>query len=105
VVGLLVSLAALLNARKSYDPRRTRRYAVIGLLMSGVWVVIVAGCIALYGLSVSTALGNLSNPNIFVSTISWSAGGTATPVPSPTQTLPVSPEASPSIEMTETPQP
>ncbi len=36
--GLILSLVALFNAKKSFDPKRTRRLGVIGLLLSGVWV-------------------------------------------------------------------
>lgn len=91
--GFLLSLMALINAKKSYDPRRTRRLGVFGLLLSGVWVVIIAGCIFLYGLSLSSIVSNLSNPNFYVATISWSSGGSApTATPSPTDTPTPGPE-------------
>jgi hypothetical protein len=84
-VGFIASLVALLNARKSYDPKRTRRFGIIGLLFSGVWVLIIGGCIFIYGISLSTAFRNLSNPNLYISTVSWS---NATPTPMPATATP-----------------
>lgn len=52
-VGFLLSLVALLNAKKAHDVKRTRRFALIGLLASGLWVLVIGACIALYGLSIA----------------------------------------------------
>ncbi len=93
VVGFVLSLVAVINAGKSFDPRRTRRLGVIGLLLSGVWVAVIAGCILMYGLSFSSIFSNLPRSNFFVATISFSSGGggslhsTDTPAPSPTYTV------------------
>ena len=54
IVGLVLSLMAVFGAKKSFDPRRTRRFGLIGALLSGVWVVAIVGCILIYGLSLTT---------------------------------------------------
>jgi hypothetical protein len=93
IVGFVLSLVAVINAKSSFDPRRTRRLGVIGLLLSGVWVAVIASCILMYGLSFSSIFSNLPRSNFYVMTISWSSGGggshqnTDTPAPSPTYTL------------------
>jgi hypothetical protein len=103
IVGFVLSLVAVINARKSFDPRRTRRLGVIGLLLSGIWVVVIAGCILMYGLSFPSIFSNLPRSNFYIATISFSSGGggggsqqsTDTPVPSPTYTVtPGTPEPS-----------
>jgi hypothetical protein len=107
LVGFVLSLIALLNAKKSYDPKRTRRLGIIGLLLSGVWVVVIAGCIFLYGLSLSSMFSNLSNPNFYVATFSWpGSGSTDTPTPSPTVTATPSPvdESAPLVRLAVTPE-
>jgi hypothetical protein len=109
IVGFVLSLVAVINAKNSFDPRRTRRLGVIGLLLSGVWVAVIASCILMYGLSFSSIFSSLPRSNIYVMTISWSSGGgsrqsTDTPVPSPTYTL--TPEAEePSVWLVVTPEP
>ncbi len=86
LVGFVFSLIALLNAKDSFDPKRTRKLGLIGLLLSGVWVVVLVGCIALY----SSALAPV------VQTVRW---GNITPylqsVPSvpPTETATATPPA------------
>jgi uncharacterized membrane protein len=106
LVGFILSLIALLNTKKSHDPKRTRRLGIIGLLLSGVWVVIIAGCIFLYGLSLSSIFSNLSNPHFYVATFSWPSSGTDTPTPNPTVTATPSPEdeSAPSVRLVETPE-
>ena len=109
LVGFVLSLVAVINAKKSFDPRRTRRLGVIGVLVSGLWVVVIAGCILMYGLSISSIFSNFPRSNFYVATISFSSGGgsrqsTDTPVPSPTYTLtPGTPE--PSVWLVVTPEP
>jgi hypothetical protein len=109
LVGFVLSLVAVINAKKSYDPRRTRRLGAIGLLLSSVWVVVIAGCILMYGLSVSSLLNNLPRSNFYVATIVLPGGGgavpssTDTPVPSPTATA--TPETDePSVRLVVTPE-
>lgn len=46
MVGFVLSLVAVINAGKAHDPRRTRKFGVIGVLVSGVWVAAMAVCIA-----------------------------------------------------------
>jgi hypothetical protein len=112
LVGFVLSLVAVINAKKSFDPKRTRRLGVIGLLVSGVWVVVIASCILMYGLSVSSLISNLPRSNFYVATLSFSGSGsggggqnsTATPVSSPTYTA--TPEAEePSVWLAVTPEP
>jgi hypothetical protein len=64
VVGFVLSLIALINARDSYDKRRTRRLGLIGLLASGVWMLAVVACIVVYvmALSGSITTWNFSTP-------------------------------------------
>ncbi|MBP8972707.1 MAG: hypothetical protein KBH93_02435 [Anaerolineae bacterium] len=81
LVGFVLSLIALINARRSFNPRRTRRMGVLGLLVSGVWVVIIAACIATYGLSISSVVTAFRG-----TTWHWptAISATETPTPSPT---------------------
>lgn len=113
LVGFVLSLVALINAKKSFDPRRTRRLGVIGLLLSGVWVAAIAACFLIYGLSFSSILSNFPKSNFYVATISWSSGGggsgssqsTDTPVPSPTVTATPAAEVDSSVWSVVTPEP
>ena len=84
VVGFVLSLIALINARDSYDPRRTRRMGWIGLLISGLWVVVLAACIAIYGISLSTAFSTVRGPTWYIPT---SPPATSTPAPTATPTV------------------
>lgn len=81
VVGFVVSLVALINARHAVDPRRTRRLGLVGMVISGVWVVIVAACLAVYGLSLSSALATFRSATWYFPTASQV---TDTPTPSHT---------------------
>jgi len=47
-IGMILSLLAIVNAKKAYDPKRTRRYGIIGLLVSSIWFLLAAACIALF---------------------------------------------------------
>ncbi len=85
VVGFVLSLVALINAGHSLNPRRTRRMGVLGLLASGVWVVIIAACIAVYGLSMSSAVTAFRGATWYWPT-AVSVTDTPTPVPTPTPT-------------------
>jgi len=85
LVGFVLSLIALINARRSLNPRRTRRMGVLGLLVSGVWVVIIAACIATYGLSISSAVTAFRGAAWHWPT-AVSATETPTPLPTPAPT-------------------
>ncbi len=106
IAGLAISLIALLNTAKSFDPRRTRRYAIMGALLSGVWVLLIAACFMLYGLSFRAMFSNLSNPNFYQSTIIWQSGGstnaTATPSPTPQTATPTPQDTNTTISTTGT---
>jgi hypothetical protein len=96
IVGLFLSIAALINAGKAYDVRRTRLYALVGLLVSGAGVALLVSCLALYGLSFS-ALIRTNNPAIWFPTAQPYATDTPIPSPvlSPTPTTP--PEQIPAV--------
>lgn len=84
VVGFVFSLVALINARHAVDPRRTRRLGIVGMLVSGVWVILIAACIAVYGLSLSSALVTFRSATWYFPTASQV---TDTPTPSPTSEI------------------
>jgi hypothetical protein len=63
IAAFALSLAGIINAKNAFDPKRTRKLAIIGLLVSGVWVVILAACIAFYGISIRQAFSTYQNPN------------------------------------------
>ena len=88
LIGLLLSLVALINAKKAFDPKRTRRMALGGLLLSGVWIVVIGGCIFADGRSFSDATGGQWCNFGRVQVISPGGGGgtnaTNTPVMTPT---------------------
>lgn len=88
VVALVLSVVALINAKNAYDPKRTRRLGVVGLLVSGLWVAVIVGCIVLYAASFrqffyafSTPYYFSNNPSIGVTTTM-----TSTPTDTPTPT-------------------
>ncbi|HVO68604.1 MAG TPA: hypothetical protein VMT24_01080 [Aggregatilineaceae bacterium] len=66
VVGLVLSLVAVINAKSAYDPRRTRKLGLIGMAVSGVWVLVFAACIAVYGVSLRSALVGFQNPRLYL---------------------------------------
>ncbi len=81
VVGFVFSLVALINARHAVNPRRTRRLGIVGMLVSGVWVVLLVACIAVYGLSLSSALATFRSATWYFPT---AVQATDTPTPSAT---------------------
>jgi hypothetical protein len=107
--GLALSLAALLNAKKAFDPKRTRRLALGGLLVSGVWVLVVGGCILTYGRSLSDATGgqwcNLGGVYVFSPGGGGGGGSNATNTPVPTPTIPDRVTLTPTPTSTDTPVP
>ena len=58
IVGLLLSILGLVNARKAYDPSRTRKLSLIGLAASGVVVLVIVGAMILYGMMFATFFQN-----------------------------------------------
>lgn len=79
LVGFVLSAIALINARQAHDPRRTRRLGVIGLVLSGVWVVVIAACILIYGLSLSSMVSAVRGPVWLWPTQSAATSTPATP--------------------------
>ncbi len=75
IVGVLLSVLGLINARKAYDPSRTRRFSLIGLVTSGVVVLIIVGAIVVYGMMFAT---------LFQSARYWPTWAAYTPSPSAT---------------------
>lgn len=47
-IGFILSLLAVLNAKHAHDPARTRRYGLIGLLVSAVWLLVIGACIIFF---------------------------------------------------------
>ena len=85
LAGFVLSLVALINARHSLNPQRTRRMSLLGLLVSGVWVVIIAACIAIYGLSISSAVTALRGTTWqWPTAVSATETPTLSPTPAPT---------------------
>ena len=77
VVGLLLALWGLLNARKAYDPSRTRKLSAIALAASGVVVLIIVGGLLLYGMMFAT---------LFQSARYWPTWAVLTSTPTPSAT-------------------
>ena len=97
VVGFVLSLVAVINARHALNPRRTRRLGVLGMLVSGVWVLVIAACIAIYGLSMSSAVTAFRGATWYWPT---TASVTDTPTPSPTAALTAPPDDTASMSLT-----
>jgi hypothetical protein len=85
IAGFVMSLVALINAKNAFDPKRTRKLSIVGLLVSGIWVAAIAGCIILYAASFRQVFYVFSTP-YYYSTLSFSAGGTVTATPTDTPT-------------------
>jgi hypothetical protein len=106
VVGLVLSLVAVINAKSAFDPRRTRKLGLIGMAVSGVWVLVIAACIATYGVSLRSALVGLQNPRLYLPPTPVYA--THTPPPTATSepfSSPTAPESASSAWLVETPVP
>ncbi|NLX11330.1 MAG: hypothetical protein GXY36_16910 [Chloroflexi bacterium] len=87
LAGLVFSVIALINAKNAHDPSRTRKLGLIGVLVSGVWVLALAGCIAFYGLTFQRAFTtSFSGPGWqqIVFPTATPALATDTPTPTPT---------------------
>lgn len=94
VVGVGVSIVALLNANKAHDKARTRRLGLIGLITSGALVLVLVSCIVMYALSFAPFFTMLAVPlnNLYTppATLAPRQTPTRTPVVSPTPTVPES---------------
>ncbi len=88
VVGVGVSAVALLNASKAHDAARTRRLGWIGLITSGVLVLGLIACIAMYTLSFAPFFTAIAYPLNTWYTPPPAATPVRTPVVSPTPTVP-----------------
>ena len=87
LAGLVFSVIALINAKNAHDPSRTRKLGLVGVLVSGVWVLALAGCIAFYGFTVQRAITtSFSGPGWqqLVFPTATPASATDTPTPTPT---------------------
>lgn len=84
-VGVVLSLVAIVNGGRAHDPRRTRRLGWLGLLISGIWIAVIALCIVSYGFSLReiTTWSTIQN---------WPVNATATPAPSPTPSVTALPD-------------
>ncbi len=88
VIGFLLSLVAVINARHAYDPARTRKLGVAGLLLSGVWVLLIGACILFYGVSLQRMVtASFQTGPVQV----WGWPPSDTPAPTSTPTLPATP--------------
>ncbi len=91
VAGVLLALAGLINARKAYDPGRTRKLSAVALAASGVVVLVIVLAFALYGVLFAT---------MFQSMRYWPTWAAFTDTPSPTATPYRSPAATPTTTPT-----
>ena len=87
-LGFIVSLASLLSLRDAYDKSRTRRLAIIGMAVSGLGVLAIVGCIAVYVLGFSAMANNITPRVITTFQFATVQFGfpTDTPTPRPTRT-------------------
>jgi hypothetical protein len=92
VAGFVLSLVAVINAKEAHDPRRTRKFGLIGMLASGVWVVAIALCVGLVLLPLNTSASvQQVSPNMIATSLAVPSSGssptpTATRTPTPTPT-------------------
>jgi len=88
VVGVVLGLIGLLNASKAHDKKRTRIMSVVGLLTSGVWVLVLLGMMGLCFFSFQQSMRSLpySTPYWFPSAV-WPTH-TLTPTPEPSTATP-----------------
>ncbi len=84
LVGLFLSIAALINSRKAFDSKRTRNLGLIGLVVSSLWLVLVVAVFFLMQIATVRLFnfsGNWANTAVFTP---WP---TDTPSPTPTPTV------------------
>ncbi|MBZ0315756.1 MAG: B-box zinc finger protein [Anaerolineae bacterium] len=68
LVGFLLSVLALVNAKDAVDTKRTRQQAFIGLGVSGVFGLGIAACIAFYAVAMAGAFQSNSSFNYYFPT-------------------------------------
>lgn len=85
IVALVLSVVALINAKNAYDPKRTRKLGIVGMLVSGIWVAAIVGCIVIYAASFSQLISAVSTPYYYPPSV-FPFGGTATLTTTPTDT-------------------
>jgi hypothetical protein len=56
VVGFLLSLIAVLNAKHAHDPSRSRKLGYIGMITSGLFALIAIGIFALYAVMLQDSI-------------------------------------------------
>jgi hypothetical protein len=56
VVGFLLSLIAVLNAKNAHDPSRSRKLGYIGMITSGLFALIAIGIFALYAVMLQDSI-------------------------------------------------
>ena len=88
LAGLVLSLVALINAKNAHDPRRTRQFSVVGILVSGVWIGVMVLCVVAFLLpfqaaSMSTGVIAWTPPVSNTATPTQPARITPTPSPTP----------------------
>lgn len=81
-IGLTLSLVAVLNAKKAHDPARTRRHGLIGLLVSAIWLLVVAACIVFFLAPLRTEQATIVFPLVQPTAVP-TAPPTLTPTPGP----------------------
>ena len=88
VAGFVLSLVAVINAKEAHDPRRTRKFGLIGMLVSGVWVAAIALCVGLVLLPLNrSASVQQVSPNMLATSLAVPhPGGSPTPTPTHTPT-------------------
>ncbi len=94
LAGFLLSLAAVINAGQAFDPRRTRRLGLVGLLVSGIWVAALAACVLFVILPLNTGTVITSGPIVVP------PGSLATVLPVPSNSATPSPTVSPESSTT-----
>lgn len=87
-IGMILSIVAWVRAKDARDPSRTKTMASIGMLLSAVWIVVLAACIIAYTGQSRIALQTLNFSNLPVTVIAPQFGQppaapTATPTSPP----------------------
>lgn len=95
MIGFVLSLVAVINARHAYDPARTRKIGFAGLLLSGVWVLVFGACILFYGISLPRMMTSFQTGPVQV----WGWPPSDTPAPTATPTSTATPELDPAAAM------
>jgi len=86
-IGFILSLLAVINAKNAHDPARTRRYGLIGMALSALWVLLLVACFVLFFVPFTTTRSVIVFP-----TPQPYVAPTSTPTPTPTPPPDLSPE-------------